>query len=113
MKEDRICGQYRQGDVLIERVEVTGKEFQGKDLEPDERGRIVLARGEATGHDHTLRYSSLDNVIETDDEEIVFTATEPTSVVHQTHEPIPLNTGRHVATPQRQYTPQAIRRVAD
>lgn len=113
MTENRIPGQYRQGDVLIERVNDGGKEFQGKPLEPDDRGRTILARGEATGHDHALKSSCVADVIETDNDEIIFAVPEFAMVHHQEHSPITLETGRYMATVQQEYTPREIRRVAD
>ncbi len=44
----------REGDVLVR--EVSTKEFnrqRGAEL-PDENGRVILARGEATGHNHSI-----------------------------------------------------------
>jgi hypothetical protein len=42
-----IKGQHRHGDVALNPV-------SAEDREPLERGRIVLALGEATGHAHVL-----------------------------------------------------------
>ena len=59
--------QIRQGDVLLIRLEQTPEEFlaefaRGLDWVPRERGRLVLAEGEATGHAH---------IIDTDDAELM------------------------------------------
>lgn len=42
---------WRQGDVLIERVESAG---QGEAIPRDPDGAVVLARGEVTGHRHAF-----------------------------------------------------------
>jgi hypothetical protein len=44
--------QYRQGDVLLVGIERPSR--TGKAIDPVD-GRIVLARGEATGHAHAIR----------------------------------------------------------
>jgi hypothetical protein len=43
--------QYRQGDVLLERIGSLPKKLQPVDRE---HGKVVLAHGEVTGHAHTL-----------------------------------------------------------
>ena len=48
---------YRQGDVLIlkrENTEPTPRN-DWKPVKPDSDGAVVLARGEATGHNHSFR----------------------------------------------------------
>lgn len=43
---------YRQGDVLIERIDSVPDDAQPVPLED---GRIVLAHGEVTGHAHAIK----------------------------------------------------------
>ena len=47
---------YRQGDILLIPLEPELQEFDADSAEriPRERGRVVLAHGEATGHAHTI-----------------------------------------------------------
>lgn len=48
MKKKR---QYRQGDVMIERIEQLPADFKAAPLE---NGRVILAHGEVTGHAHAF-----------------------------------------------------------
>lgn len=43
--------QYRQGDVLLERIAALPSGLQ---LVPRDKGRVILAYGEVTGHAHAL-----------------------------------------------------------
>lgn len=53
MAEQPRSGQYRQGDVLLVRVEDDVKARPHRGVARD-AGRIVLAYGEATGHAHAI-----------------------------------------------------------
>lgn len=44
--------QYRQGDVLL--VEIDQPSRTGKPVYPED-GRVILARGELSGHSHTIQ----------------------------------------------------------
>lgn len=49
--------QLRQGDVLLRQMaQSTLLSSTLERVEPDENGRLVLARGETTGHYHSLPY---------------------------------------------------------
>lgn len=48
---DATTGLYRQGDVLLRRVERIPEKVT---VVPRENGRIVLAHGEVTGHAHAI-----------------------------------------------------------
>ena len=100
---------YRQGDVLIERVRTIPDELtQQKPVD----GRVILAYGEATGHHHSIEADAADWWKDSDGEQFV-TVRKSTSVVHQEHAPIALEPGNYRVRRQREYTPQAIRNVAD
>lgn len=51
MKKTTTAKQYRQGDVMIERIEKLPTDFKAIPLDG---GRIVLAHGEVTGHAHAF-----------------------------------------------------------
>lgn len=112
MKENKngIAGQVRQGDVLIEKVAT-----------PLEKGKVqkdrVLAHGEVTGHFHGVK-SSKAKVYESpetrqDLDVKAMTTKEDTEIVHQEHTHIPIEAGDYRIVRQREYTPEAIRNVAD
>ena len=97
---------YRQGDVLIERVD----SIKGKAVKKN--NKIILAHGEATGHHHAI----------TDDTTILFNGpngevyidvTEHTELTHQEHSSIAIPPGKYRVVRQREYTPEAIRNVID
>lgn len=100
---------YRQGDVLIERVRHISKELT---KQVPIGGRIILAHGEATGHHHSVDAHKADWWKDAAGEQFV-TVHEPTEVVHQEHAPIALPPGRYRVRRQREYSPEAIRNVAD
>jgi hypothetical protein len=100
---------YRQGDVLIEQIASLPKTV--KQQKP-ENGRIILARGEATGHHHSVHIDAADLWKTEGGEQFLQVKTE-TPVVHQEHAPILLPPGNYQVRRQREYTPAAIRNVAD
>ena len=101
--------QLRQGDVLLQQVtEVPATAIH----EPPQRGKIVLALGEVTGHSHTIDADAADWWKDGGDDYVsVITSTNGT---HQEHGPLPLEAGeKFIKIQQREYTPKAIRNVAD
>lgn len=100
---------YRQGDVLIERV---GRKPEGGKSVPRENGRIIIAHGEATGHAHAICEPGVEMVELESGERFVCSETG-IRVVHEEHGTIALPPGNYRITQQREYTPEAIRNVAD
>jgi len=99
--------QYRQGDVLIVAKEVpeNAVEDNGHDQ------RIVLAHGEATGHAHAV--SARHVIAYLVGMEMYLRVLRESRVRHEEHDEIILPPGDYQVVRQREYTPQAIRRVAD
>ncbi len=108
MKNKAKLDQYRQGDVLLVKV----------DKIPDglkkTRG-ITLAYGEKTGHAHTIEYGAdgWASKIEGLAEYIEVYEKEGATVKHQEHEVITLPPGKYRNVHQFEYTPAEIRQVAD
>lgn len=125
----------RQGDILL----IPVKEVRGGELgEPCQRGEVTLAHGEATGHRHRIpRGAALYELPGTEPSERIARArkllrTLPSidelaadavpigvvrvqgrqELVHEEHGAIDL-TGDYLALRQREYSPEAIRTVAD
>lgn len=98
---------YRQGDVLLIEVEsVDG----GTPVKRD-KGRIVLAYGEVTGHAHAIAAPRA-ALVEWNGERYV--SSETAFVVHhEEHAPARLPAGTFKVVIQREYTPAEIRRVVD
>jgi hypothetical protein len=105
-----IKDQIRQGDVLLQEV----AQIDGKEVERAKGSSLVLALGEATGHHHRFEESTAKMFRQDDGGGRVFALLEPGSkLVHEEHGPIEV-LGRHYEQAQQvEYTPQALRRVAD
>ena len=97
----------RQGDVLLVPLKAAHK---GKQIKPV-NGRLVLAVGEATGHNHTI---SAEKATMFEDKEMVWIVAEaPTPLVHQEHASVEVPVGTWQVVRQREYTPKEIVRVRD
>lgn len=98
--------QFRQGDVLIEYVDELPKDAV------KQTGRVILAHGEVTGHAHEVDMADADGWKHGDTMHV--TTKRKTTVRHQKHAPIPLKRKKIAkVTRQKEYTPAAIRNVAD
>lgn len=102
---------YRQGDVLIIPVRSIPKK-----LEPVERenGRIVLAHGEVTGHAHAIKNEGA-ALFRDPKLMAVFMTVNGDAVMleHDEHDTIVIPPGNYQVVRQREYSPEAIRNVAD
>lgn len=97
--------QYRQGDVLLVRIEALPA---GATKRPDG----VIQEGESTGHLHAVDVADAD-VLEADGGKFVAVRNE-TCVMHQEHAPITLPQGFYQVVRQREYVPKRLpREVAD
>jgi len=101
--------QYRQGDVLIVKARKPCGELRA--VEP-ENGRVILAYGEATGHSHSVAADAA-QLLEAPNGRRYLLVTQPTELVHQEHGHIRLGAGYYEVVRQREYSPEAIRNVAD
>lgn len=110
MKTKRKNTMFRQGDVWIERV----KEFPaGLNKQTPIGGRVILAYGEVTGHHHSVDADAADWWKVDGDTDQFITVKLATELLHQEHSPIPLAPGNYRVRRQREYSPEAIRNVAD
>ncbi len=109
LEEKRMGIQYRQGDVLLVKVDMAMAP-EGS-VQQDADGRIVLAYGEVTGHAHAIdaNFASLyqwkgDRLIE---------AKPGARLVHEEHSTIELEPGFYKVVQQREYEPGSFRTVID
>jgi hypothetical protein len=103
---------FRQGDVLIRRVK--SLPTAAVDVTPPDR--IVLAHGEVTGHAHAIADRTTREFSLADAGQVVrrfLRVVGEATVRHEEHAPIPLPDGIYEIVQQREYTPEAIRNVAD
>jgi len=101
--------QFVQGDVMfIQRK----KKPSGKKTAPRQDSRLVLARGEKTGHDHTVDSATTTLFGKVGDGNMAIVVVEPTQVLHQEHPPLGLEPGYYDVVVQRQYVPEAPKREA-
>ena len=108
----------RQGDVLVRRVR--SREMKGRDLR--EGRRVVLAHGEVTGHAHEVVAADVGTDMtmtppaaffeEPDGRRFLF-VNQPCALTHQEHGTIALTPGCYEVVRQREYSPEAVRNVAD
>jgi hypothetical protein len=121
--------QFRQGDVYIKQVT---KLPDGLEPIDREKGKVVLAHGEVTGHMHAISEKHVQHFRDAGLEDrlkseggfrartggaIPFTYlevnSEPATLRHEEHDPIVLDPGLYEIRIQREYTPQAIKSVQD
>lgn len=104
--------QMRQGDVLVTKVNKIPAKAKAKDRDG---GRIVLAYGEVTGHAHAImeETATLFSLLEDGLEEMYLKADGTVVLRHEEHAPITIDKGAYRVTRQREYSPEAIRNVAD
>jgi hypothetical protein len=99
---------YRQGDVLLIPVEELPHDAKLQDIEDD---KIILAEGEATGHHHAIANRNA-QLFEAATGMFLMLA-KAAQLYHQEHDKIDLPPGNYKVTRQREYSPEAIRNVAD
>ena len=105
---------YRQGDVLVVPIDPSELPDGLVPAPRDRGGRMVLARGEATGHAHVVTGEGLTLLCLPDDIEAMFLHVRVYGRVgHEEHAPIALPVGYYRIVRQREYLPGSIRRVAD
>ena len=73
----------------------------------------VLAEGEVTGHTHRIEEPGAAELLECGGTLYLRVIADRATVVHQEHRPLALPHGEYRVWQQREYTPQAIRTVAD
>ena len=114
---------YRQGDVAI----IPVGEFPGKVADKEvqvkrDKGRIVLAYGEVTGHAHAISAPQAemwtfqgadDNAALGNDNDRLLVCLDTVNLSHEEHDTIKLPAGLYVVRRQREYGPDELRTVAD
>lgn len=96
--------QYRQGDVLLVKVESLPE--KKKKIER-ESGRIILAHGEVTGHAHAISHpgAQLWQSQVWNDRSVYLELNETTELQHEEHGCITLDPGFYQVVRQREFSP--------
>ncbi len=109
----------RQGDVLVARIDALPANLKPI---PREAGRIVLAHGEVTGHAHAVFEPHATHFSAPDESASAPALAAVTylevkeamaALTHEEHATIQLPPGTYKVVRQREYSPAALRNVAD
>ena len=113
----------RQGDILLERVDVQANEVNGKEIGREADGAVVLAHGEVTGHRHAFYGGNValfrDDALARDmqDPQLYIghlkIGGEAADLKHEEHGTIRLEPGVYRVRRQREYDAGMARLVAD
>lgn len=120
---------YRQGDVLLVAVRpLIAKGIKaGRDLREKETERVVLAYGEVTGHAHVVLsgketgrgkgrvefFEAAEGLDVQGLAPVLRVSGRAAELRHDEHQTIVLPRGTYRVIRQREYSPEAIRQVAD
>jgi hypothetical protein len=99
--------QVRQGDVFLEPIDELPIGLK------EQRGRIILAEGEVTGHCHEIKERKSVSAFVSEDGVLYLDVCEPSELTHQEHSTIVVAPGKYRVVRQREYSPVEIRRVQD
>ena len=103
------CHLIRQGDVLLIACGTIPAKAQ---TVPRDRGRVVLAYGEVTGHAHALLEPEVE-LLTVDDVRYLRVDAVSAKLQHEEHTVLDIPAGNYEVRIQREYTPESIRNVAD
>jgi hypothetical protein len=98
----------RQGDVLLTKVKAIPVSAKAQDRDGQ---RIVLAYGEVTGHAHAILEPNA--LLFADGDLMYLHADGRVTLRHEEHTHLDVPAGDYIVTRQREYSPEAIRSVAD
>ena len=103
---------FRQGDVMIERVDAIPA--GAKEVARD-KGDVILAYGEVTGHAHRISDPGVCLLSCGEGAERYLTVAGEAFLTHEEHATIPLGPGTYSVSIQREYDweSEATRNVAD
>lgn len=100
---------YRQGDVLLKPIARIPKYTKPR----GDKGRIVLAYGEVTGHAHAIHDLEQCDVRVAADGRVYLKVKDSVGLQHEEHGQIDVLPGNYEVIIQREYSPEEIRNVAD
>ena len=106
----RPRGALRQGDVLLLPCDAIPT---GARPEAPEDGRVVLARGEVTGHAHVMGAERVCRFRDdgTGSGYVRVDGGAPVALTHEEHEPLMVPPGSYRVVRQREYQPRSLPRM--
>lgn len=108
-KPRNVKSVIRQGDVLLIPRRAIPKHATPV---PRDRGRVVLAYGEVTGHAHALLEPEVE-LLTADDVRFLRVDGVSAKLAHEEHDVLDIPAGNYEVRIQREYSPEAIRDVRD
>lgn len=103
---------YRQGDVLL--IPTRTQRSAEATSVARQAGRLILAEGEATGHVHAIDEALAELFTELDGQLYLRVAAAGGAALrHEEHATLTVRPGTYRVVRQREYSPEAIRSVAD
>lgn len=110
-KQATLARSYRQGDVLL--VPCPGVPVRVHE-EPAEGGAVILARGETTGHAHTMAADRVRYFRDDGTGQGFVQVTDFADLRHEEHRALAIPPGNYRVVRQREYLPRdAPRQVID
>lgn len=100
---------YRQGDVLLVKVET----LPNNSVENADKGDIILAHGEVTGHAHRIKTPVSKVKLWDAGAERFLQVIEKVALTHEEHSAINIDPGIYRVAIQTEYTPEELYNVAD
>lgn len=104
--------QVRQGDVLLVKVRKSAATLAAATSVRPENGRVILARGEVSGHTHSLD-ATLAQLFGERDGRLYLRVDRAAELEHEEHAAIRLTRGVYAVVRQREYAPGRIVNAAD
>lgn len=105
----KIKNQYRQGDILVDKV----KAIPASANLTKTNGRAVLAEGEATGHCHTIDHDPKTMDVFLEGSQLYLHVKAPVVLRHQEHAFITIDPGDYIVRRQVEVWLDEVRQVKD
>jgi len=105
-KNNQVRIPGRQGDVVLIRRSIS---LDGMNIMPAEEGRVILARGEKTGHHHSISVATAAIMVK--GAERYLRVDRDTVLEHQEHGPIPIARGVYEIVIQREFDREYVSRT--
>lgn len=104
-----IHRQTRQGDVLVHPIEKIPESAKPARL----KGKVVLAEGEVTNHEHAIRFSPKQMQVFLDGPQMYLRVNQPVTLTHQEHAAATIDPGDYLVRRQVEVWLDEVRQVAD